>query len=138
MTKKILKDVEIKKKETAKLAKLKEKEYVKNAKLKEKEDIKLAKLKEKEDIKLAKLKKKEENKKNKNTVTVINLLDEENEIIENEIIENEIICEVIDLTQSDLGGCIEILKSGSNKGNKCCKSIYNNNLCKRHFGKLNK
>jgi hypothetical protein len=124
MTLKILKDAELKKKESAKLAKLKEKE-----------DKKLAKLKEKEDIKLAKLKEKEEKKKNKkNTVTVINLLDEENEIVE-----NEIICEVIDLIQTDLGGCIEILKSGSNKGNKCCKGIYNNNLCKRHFDKkLNK
>ena len=124
MTKKVLKDAEIKKKEDAKKAKLKEKEDIKLAKLKEKEDIKLAKLKEKEEKK---------NKKNKNTVTVINLLDEDNEIIQ-----NEIICEVIDLTQTDLDGCIEILKTGSNKGNKCCKSIYNNNLCKRHFGKLNK
>ena len=135
MTMKILKDAELKKKED-----------VKKAKLKEKEDAKLAKLKEKEDAKLAKLKEKEEKKKtknkNKNTVIVINLLDEEkNEIVENEIIQNEqneIICEVIDLTQTDLDGCIEILKTGSNKGNKCCKSVYNNNLCKRHFGKLNK
>jgi hypothetical protein len=132
MTMKILKDAELKKKEAAKQAKLKDKEDKKLAKLKEKEDIKLAKLKEKEE----KEDKKKKNKKNKNTVTVINLLDEQSE--QSEIVENEIICEVIDLTESDLDGCIEILKSGSNKGNKCCKGIYNNNLCKRHFDKLNK
>ena len=124
MTIKILKDAEFKKKEAIKLAKLKEKEDAKIAKLKEKEDAKIANLKEKEEKK---------KNKNKNTVIVINLLDEQNEIIQ-----NEIISEVIDLTQTDLGGCIEILKSGSNKGNKCCKSIYNNNLCKRHFDKLSK
>jgi hypothetical protein len=120
MTMKILKDAELKKKEDAK-----------KAKLKEKEDAKLAKLKEKEDAKLAKLKEKEEKKKNtnKNTIIVINLLDEE----QNETIQNEIICQHI-----DLDGCTEILKSGSNKGNKCCKSVYNNNLCKRHFDKLSK
>jgi hypothetical protein len=122
MTTKMLKDAELKKKELAKQAKLKEKEDAKQAKLKEKEDIKLAKLKEKEE--------KKKNKKN----TIINLLDEQNEKEE----QNEIICQVIDLTQTDVGGCIEILKYGSNKGNKCCKGIYNNNLCKRHFDKLNK
>jgi hypothetical protein len=122
MTTKLLKDANLKKKDLAK-----------KAKLKEKEDIKQAKLKEKEEIKLAKLKEKEEKKKNKNTVIFINLLDDEqNEIIQNEIIQNEIIFQ-----QIDLDGCIEILKSGSNKGKKCCKSLYNNNLCKKHFDKLN-
>lgn len=29
--------------------------------------------------------------------------------------------------------CIEILKTGLNKGNKCCNKVFNNNLCKRHF-----
>jgi FtsZ-interacting cell division protein ZipA len=120
MTTKLLKDANLKKKEEAKLAKLKEKEDAKNAKLKEKEDKKLAKLKDKEE--------KKNKNKNTNTVIIINLVDEENEIIQNEIISEEI----------DLGGCIEILKFGSNKGNKCCKSIYNNNLCKRHFDKLSK
>jgi len=123
MTTKMLKDAELKKKEMAKQAKLKEKEDLKQAK----EDLKQAKLKEKEE------KKKNKNNK-KNTVTTINLLDDQNEKEE----QNEIICQVIDLTQTDLGGCIEILKYGSNKGNKCCKGIYNNNLCKRHFDKLNK
>jgi DNA-directed RNA polymerase subunit RPC12/RpoP len=122
MTTKMLKDAELKKKELAKQAKLKEKEDAKQVKLKEKEDAKLAKLKEKEE--------KKKNKKN----TIINLLDEKGEQEE----QNEIICQVIDLTQTDVSGCIEILKYGSNKGNKCCKGIYNNNLCKRHFDKLNK
>jgi hypothetical protein len=119
---KVMKDVDLKKKEEAK-----------KAKLKAKEEAKQAKLKEKEEVKQAKLKAKEAKKAGKNNVTeIINLLeDEQNEIVgHNEIVgQNEIVGH---------NECIEILKSGINKGKLCCKIIFNNNLCKRHFEKLNK
>ena len=119
MTKQLIKDIGIKKKEDAKQGKLKEKEDAKQAKLKEKEDAKQAKLNEK--------KNNTKNKKNK-IAEIIDLV-EQNEIVgQNEIVEqNEIISEHI--------GCVEILQCGANKGNKCGKSIFNNNLCKRHSGK---
>jgi hypothetical protein len=107
MTKQILYDIALKKKEALKQAKIKEKEALKQAKIKEKEALKQAKIKEKEALWVK---------------TVVGLFSENNELIEN----NEII------------GCTEILKYGENKGNKCNKSIFENNLCKRHFSKLNK
>jgi hypothetical protein len=114
MTLKILKEDDLKKKEEAKQAKLKAKEEAKQAKLKAKEDAKQAK--------------KEAKKGTKNNITeIIELLENENNEI---VLDNEIVLENT--------GCIEVLKSGINKGKPCCKSIFDNKLCKRHFDKLNK
>lgn len=34
--------------------------------------------------------------------------------------------------------CIQILKTGTSKGNQCCKKIFNEHLCKRHYNLQNK
>ena len=134
---KVMKDVDLKKKEEAKKAKLKAKEEAKQAKLKAKEEAKQAKLKEKE-----------AKKAGKNNVTeIIDLLaGENNEIVgHNEIVEhnkivehNEIVGHNEIVEHNEIVGCIEILKTGLNKGKPCSKISFNNNLCKRHFEKLNK
>jgi len=44
---------------------------------------------------------------------------------------------VIDSTQEhEL--CIQILKTGTSKGNQCCKKVFNEHLCKRHYNLQNK
>ena len=34
--------------------------------------------------------------------------------------------------------CVEILKSGLNKGKQCSQTIYNEQMCKRHYNIQNK
>lgn len=93
----------------------KEKEEKKQAKLQEKLQIKEAKELAKTEEKAAKKLAKEEAKtlkKNSNN---------QNIILGPSIIENQI------------GVCIQILKTGPNKGNACGCKIVSENLCKRHF-----
>jgi hypothetical protein len=101
---------------------------VKEAKLKEKEEAKLAKQKEKEEAKLKakedKLKAKEDKFKafkqikNENIVLGPVIIDEANTDTEN--------------TSDIVSGCIEILKSGPNKGKPCGGKIVTGSTCKRH------
>ena len=102
-------------------AKQKVKEEVKKAKeeakLKAKDEAKKAKEEAKEK---AKKEKEEANKKSKNKP----IIETENVVIG----ENNI---VIDLTGNT--GCIEILKSGQNKGKQCGCKIILDDLCNRHF-----
>jgi hypothetical protein len=37
----------------------------------------------------------------------------------------------IDISANE--GCVAILKTGQNKGHKCCSKIITNQLCKRHY-----
>jgi len=101
---------------------------VKQAKLKEKEEAKLVKQKEKEEAKLKakedKLKAKEDKFKafkqikNENIVLGPVIIDEANTDTEN--------------TSDIVSGCIEILKSGPNKGKPCGGKIVTGSTCKRH------
>ena len=110
------------KKEMIKEYKLKEKKDLNIAKKKEKEDLKIAKKKEKEDLKIAKKKEKEDLKGLKKKQSI------ENIVLGPIIIENQ----TINL------GCIQILKSGQNKGNPCGCKVVTDNLCKRHHSINNK
>jgi hypothetical protein len=101
--------------------KLKEKEDLKIVKQKEKEDMKIAKKKEKEDLKIAKKKEKEDLKGSKKKQS-------ENIVLGPIIIEN----------QTNNLGCIQILKTGQNKGNPCGCKIVTENMCKRHYSLNNK
>jgi len=109
------------KKEMIKKYKLKEKEDLKIVKQKEKEDMKIAKKKEKEDLKIAKKKEKEDLKGSKKKQS-------ENIVLGPIIIEN----------QTNNLGCIQILKTGQNKGNPCGCKIVTENMCKRHYSLNNK
>jgi hypothetical protein len=91
----------------------KAKEEAKQAKLLAKEEAK----KQKEE---AKQKAKDE-KKQKKTIAP----DSENLVISNNIFDAS-----GNVTSE---GCLEIFKSGLNKGNACGCVIYNNNMCKRHY-----
>jgi hypothetical protein len=114
--------VKQKKKEETKKLKEEEKQKEKEEKQKEKEEKqkeKEEKQKEKEDANKAKEEKKQENgeKSKKKIVSSENIVLGPNNITIDE----------------PMLGCITILKSGSNKGNKCNCKIYNENMCKRHF-----
>ena len=98
-----------------------DKQKEKEDKQKEKEENKQMKLKEKEAAKeLEKLEAKTKTKTKKIISSNINS--------ENVILEPSVICNQID-------GCIQILKSGPNKGNICgCKISYPlEKMCKRHY-----
>lgn len=91
--------------------------WTKNEKNKIKEEKKQKQKEEKEKIK--------EDKKQKQK--------EEKEKIQAEITENTI------LGPSEVSNtCVNILKSGVNKGKQCCSKIYMENLCKKHFTSKNK
>jgi hypothetical protein len=106
MIKKYKQDIKIKAKEEANKQKLKLKEEAKKAKEE-------AKLKEKEE----KQKAKEESKKSKQNTS-----------------QENVVLGQIDLSgNSVIAGCIEILKSGQNKGKPCGCKIILDDLCNRHF-----
>ena len=97
------------------IKKEKEKQEKYNAKQLEKTIKLLEKINAKAKVKEEKQKVKEEKQKVK----------EENIVLGPSMVENEI---------KNIG-CIKILKSGVNKGKPCCKKIYLEYLCKRHFEK---
>lgn len=41
--------------------------------------------------------------------------------------------EIIAITSEATDTCVQILKTGANKGAQCCKSVYLGNMCKRHY-----
>jgi hypothetical protein len=102
--------------------------YKKEAKEKEKQVKEILKQKEKEDKKIIK---EQQNKKQKcskvndtkSKNNMINKIEELNLDIQEE---NQV------LTNIDTG-CMVILKSGPNKGNKCEQKVFENGICKRHF-----
>jgi hypothetical protein len=104
----------------------KAKTEIKEAKVKAKNDAKLAKLKEKEEAKEAKCKEKDKEAKEKESNKKSKLF-EENIVLG----PSDISTDVIEKTNKT--GCIEILKSGPNKGNHCgCKIVSSDDRCKRH------
>ena len=102
---------------------------IKEAKVKAKNDAKLAKLKEKEEAKEAKRKEKEKGKGEVKESKKKPKLLEENIVLGPSTIDVDVdVIEKINTT-----GCIEILKSGPNKGTHCgCKIVSNDDRCKRH------
>jgi hypothetical protein len=104
------------------------KKYKQEIKIKAKEEANKEKLKLKEDLKKAKeeakLKEKEEKKKVK---------EEAKKSKQNTSQENVILGQ-IDLSGNNvITGCVELLKSGQNKGMPCGCKILMDNLCGRHF-----
>lgn len=98
------------------------KQMIKDYKIKEKEKQQEIKKQEKELIKAAKQKAKEEEKLAKKKI--IKHISSENVVLGPSIVELE-----------ETNGCIQILKTGPNKGNPCGCKIFENNLCKRHMPK---
>lgn len=115
----------------------KAKAEIKEAKVKAKNDAKMAKLKEKEEAKEAKRKIKEEKgKSNENDISNGKGTKKKLKMSEENIVLGpSAIGLVVDsnLDKTKTGGCIEILKSGPNKGNPCgCKIVSTDDRCKRH------
>jgi hypothetical protein len=100
--------------------KQKAKDEAKLEKQKAKDEAKLEKQKAKDEAKLEKQNK--QNTKKSQTQTQV-IAQEEND--ENYIVSNS------SLT------CVEILKTGINKGKQCCETTYNEQLCKRHYNLKN-
>lgn len=97
------------------------KQVIKDYKLKEKEKMKELKIQEKALVKAAKQKAKEEEKQlNKKVKESSKKIKSENVVLGPSIIGTE------------NTGCVQILKSGPNKGNPCGCKIFADNLCKRH------
>lgn len=111
---------------------------IKEAKLKEKEEAKLAKQKAKEDAKEEKRKAKEDAKSQKPQKTKKVKVTEENVVLGPSIVVNDDIHNDdenkynINNHENIGGGCLEILKSGPNKGNPCGCKVISDNMCKRH------
>jgi hypothetical protein len=109
MIKKYKKEIKDKQKAEAKKAKEEEKQKVKEESKKVKEE--------------AKEKAKEEKQKAKKSIKTKPIIQTENVVIGE--------TNIIDLTVNT--GCIEILKSGQNKGKQCGCKIILDDLCNRHF-----
>jgi len=107
MIKKYKTEIASKNKEEAKKTKLLAKEEIKKQKEAEKMKAKEEKQKEKQ-------KEKEEKKQKKLNIVADNIVLSTN----------------TDISLNEF--CLEILKTGPNKGNKCGCKIYNDNMCKRH------
>ena len=105
------------------------KKYKKDIKDKANEEIKKTKLKAKEDAKnvliLEKQKANEEKQKAKDELKA-NKQSKKIKIIA----ENVVLCPTI--IEENIG-CIETLRTGPNKGNKCGCKIIQDNICKRHY-----
>jgi hypothetical protein len=93
---------------------IKNNEEAKKTKLLAKEEIKKQKEAEKMKAKEEKQKEKEEKKQKKLNIVADNIVLSTN----------------TDISLNEF--CLEILKTGPNKGNKCGCKIYNDNMCKRH------
>jgi hypothetical protein len=107
----------------------KAKAELKEAKTKAKMELKEAKLKEKEEAKELKRKVKEEKAKEIKIKKKSKTL-EENIVLGPTIITTD---ENVKVDQLENNGCVEVLKSGPNKGNKCGCKIVSDNRCKRHI-----
>jgi hypothetical protein len=95
------------------------KEQDKQEKLKKKEELQKQREETKQNEKIAKQKAKEEAKETKKKKPKQ---------------ENVILCPlIIDLTEPDLNGCVEILRTGQKKGQQCNCKIEKDQLCKRHY-----
>jgi hypothetical protein len=103
---------------------------IKEEKLKLKEEAKQKKKEEKQQLKELIKEAKQKIKKIKKELKQ----DKTNENNEENVVLGNI---VIDSTQEhDL--CIQILKTGTSKGTQCCKKVFNEHLCKRHYNLQNK
>jgi hypothetical protein len=107
-------------KEEQKQKQKEEKDKIKEEKQKEKQKQKEEKDKIKEEKDKIKEEKKQKQKEEKNKIKTENT-------------------ENIVLGPSEVSNtCVNILKSGLNKGKQCCSKIYMENLCKKHFTSKNK
>ena len=112
MTKKFEKEKKDKEKEAQKKLKEEAKQKEKDEKNKIKEEAKTKKNNEKKI------------KKSNDLILSITNVDEENVVVSSSI--------------QNINGCIQIIKTGSNKGNMCRLTILNDCLCKRHYNLKNK
>jgi hypothetical protein len=121
-------------KEKIKLAKKEAKELEKQMKKLEKENIKAMEKEEKYMKKFEeKMKKLEKQNKQK---TKPNINDESK--ANNKVFNNKLMTENVVLGPSNIGnltGCVQILKTGPNKGTPCGCKIFSDNMCKRHIPK---
>ena len=102
----------------------------------EKAKIKEAKKKEKEEKQKEKQKAKEEKQKDKQIKNLkkqnANAMEKDTE----KVLENNLMSENVVLGPSIIQtGCVQILKTGPNKGNLCGCKIFSENMCKRHITK---
>lgn len=112
----------------------KAKAEIKEAKVKTKNDAKLAKLKEKEEAKELKRKEKEKGEVKDEVKGEVKESKKKLKLSEENIVLGPSTIGVDEnLDKTNIGGCIEILKSGPNKGNQCgCKIVSTDDRCKRH------
>jgi hypothetical protein len=115
--------VKLAKKQAKELEKQMKKEEKLKAKAKEKEEKLKAKAKEKDEKLKAKAKEKDEKLKAKATTKAFN----------NNLITENIVLGPLNIENKP--GCVQILKTGPNKGHPCGCKIFLDNRCKRHIPK---
>lgn len=108
----------------------KEKEAQKQLKNEAKQKEKQEKQDKKAEEKMKKESLKKTTKKEKNLILSITDVEEENIVVSSSMLEPK--------TENINEGCIQIIKSGLNKGNPCGLTILNDCLCKRHYNLKNK
>jgi hypothetical protein len=101
------------------------KKYKTEIATKAKEEAKQAKLLAKEEAKKQKAEEKQKAKDEKKQKKPVISVDSENLVLSNNVFDAS--------GNVTIEGCLEILKSGKNKGTHCGCSIHNNNMCKRHY-----
>ena len=124
------------------------KNYLSKAKLELKQKIKyqknLEKEKQKKEKQLEKLKKKQELQQEKQELKQTNKQQTNKQQTNKQQTNNkqtktkENNENVIIYSKSNSTGCIQILKTGKNKGNQCGCLVTNDSLCKRHYNLINK
>jgi hypothetical protein len=103
---------------------------------KKKEDNKKMKEEIKQKLKEEKLKIKEEKQKIKQLQKQIKKI-QKSEESENVILGNIVIGSSVDNNTINHVYCVQILKTGENKGKPCCKKVFDEHLCKRHYQLIN-
>ena len=122
MIKKYKTDISVKAKEEVKKQKEEAKQQIKKQKEEAKEELKKQKEQAKQQIK----KEKEETNSNKK-------IKNKNKNTDNIVLGHTIIT---DMSVNEINKCIQIIKSGTNKGKLCRCKVYQDNKCKRHMNKL--
>ena len=135
-------DIAVKAKEEAKKQKEEAKQQIKKQKEEAKEEAKQQIKKQKEEAKEEIKKQKEEAKSNKkinNKKPDTKKPDTKKPDTKNPEYEDNIVLgpvSISDIAENEINTCLQIIKSGTNKGNLCGCKVYKDNKCKRHVNKV--
>jgi hypothetical protein len=127
-------DIAVKAKEEAKKQKEEAKQQIKKQKEEAKEEVKKQKEEAKQKAKEEKQKQKEEAKQKTNNKKTYNKNTHAKPSDGAE--DNIVLGPTVIISGNEINICVQIIKSGTNKGNLCGCKVYQDNKCKRHMNKV--